>query len=189
MNVLPEHLLNLVRFQELYRDNGYKIVGVPWKVTHEAAAATVDDEARLRNSPLPLTRSWDIGSGEQGFVQRMLDGTLSPGRYQTLTPCFRVEQAYDELHLPHFLKIELIIVGEDEDPRTAWWPMASLALRLIQQHGHLDCGLVSTPEGADLMCSGVELGSYGFRKFQGHRWAYGTGLAEPRFSLVKGKKS
>lgn len=36
--------------------------------------------------------------------------------------------------------------------------------------------------GYDLLLSGIEVGSYGFREYKNNKWIYGTGLAEPRFS-------
>jgi hypothetical protein len=46
--------------------------------------------------------------------------------------------------------------------------------------------LAKTDIGWDLTLGGEEIGSYGYRTFEGHQWVYGTGLAEPRFTtLVK----
>jgi hypothetical protein len=36
----------------------------------------------------------------------------------------------------------------------------------------------------DLICKGIELGSYGIRKYNNHKWIYATGVAEPRLSQV-----
>ena len=44
--------------------------------------------------------------------------------------------------------------------------------------------VVQTPEGIDICCNNVELGSYGVRQMGPHTWIFGTGIAEPRFSLV-----
>ena len=50
---------------------------------------------------------------------------------------------------------------------------------------------VITPKSdgvADLEIAGIEVGSYGIRHHElvGH-WAFGTGLAEPRYSQAMGK--
>lgn len=46
--------------------------------------------------------------------------------------------------------------------------------------------VVDTDEGFDLQLGGIEIGSYGKRHHDSFGpWAYGTGLALPRFSVAK----
>jgi hypothetical protein len=44
--------------------------------------------------------------------------------------------------------------------------------------------IVKTEIGHDIELNGIEIGSYGWRQNQDIIWAYGTGLAEPRFSIA-----
>jgi hypothetical protein len=43
-----------------------------------------------------------------------------------------------------------------------------------------------TDDCMDLTINGIEVGSYGKREFKNIKWIYGTGLAEPRFSIANG---
>jgi hypothetical protein len=48
--------------------------------------------------------------------------------------------------------------------------------------GHLN--IVQTEIGHDIELNSIEIGSYGWRQHRDIIWAYGTGLAEPRFSIA-----
>ena len=61
------------------------------------------------------------------------------------------------------------------------------ALMVMQSFG-TPLSVVATEEGHDLMLNGIEVGSYGHRSIPGiETWAYGTGLALPRFSVASAK--
>lgn len=186
----------LAHAQKYYESEGFKEIEVPWIVSQDADDScrppdrepirVLCNSIRHRGSRLP-------GSGEQGFVQMMLDGNLPPGKYQTFTPCFRDEAVIDLTHQSCFLKLELIIIwgGEKHAPtdrRPAgimnvardFMSRWGVETRLIHHDGEID--LV-----ADAMFGEpLELGSYGTRSWKGNMWTYGTGLAEPRFSLARG---
>jgi seryl-tRNA synthetase len=54
-----------------------------------------------------------VASGEQSFLQAMMEERLPTGRLVCATPCFRHEpDNSDGLHLPYFLKVELIYTGD-----------------------------------------------------------------------------
>ena len=49
-----------------------------------------------------------VASGEQSFMQLIGDSKMDPGKYVTLTPCFR-DESVDKLHKQYFMKTELIV--------------------------------------------------------------------------------
>lgn len=160
---------------------GFTPIDVPWIVSEPSLAVTF--------SGLPLmTNGRDehkgglIGSGEQGFLE--IWDKLSPDtKYVTTTPCFRVEQEYKPgIVEPWFLKTELIWVKPAN-------PDQAVSLLLKSARRIMGCWArnlteTKTAEGVDLYLAGHEVGSYGYRSIGGRSWAYGTGLAEPRFTTA-----
>lgn len=165
-----------------YTAIGYQYVEAPWIVGEEALAATLPPgRTGLRTQDGPL-----VGSAEQSFLQLMLDGQLSAGRYVAASPCFRDDEV-DELHQRTFFKVELIWVLAAEQSA------ADLVDQTVRDatdffHQIAPAGSLARPQvgtGVDIELGGVEIGSYGCRQYRGHRWVYGTGLAEPRFSVAR----
>lgn len=162
---------------EWYKYLGYEFVDVPWIVPPEDVHPTLP----AGKFPWMVTEGLGshgslVGSGEQSFVNllrsKMLDLTR---KYQTITPCFRAEEEYTRLTRRQFMKLELIAPADADVGEVAnhahkffrrWYPGALV---------------VTTPIGLDIMYNGVELGSYGRRDSS---YVYGTGLAEPRFTLA-----
>jgi phenylalanyl-tRNA synthetase alpha subunit len=120
-----------------------------------------------------------VASGEQGFIELMIRENLV-GKYFTITPCFR-EEKYDELHLPYFMKLELIDTEVDNKKLPA---MINDAKRFFDNY--LETKVIPTKDGYDIVSakSNIELGSYGIRAYKEFLWVYGTGVAEPRLSQV-----
>lgn len=184
MSMNPGSVERLSMAAQFYLERGYAYREVPWIV------GPVADETCIPNDRQPLLVTGDggrreegrlPGSGEQGFVQLMLDGRLEPGNYQTTTPCFRDEPVEDELHLPWFTKLELISfgLGRRVDP----FEMATMAAAFFSEFLR-GVTLLPTGEGVDVVWRGIELGSYGTRESWGLRWTYGTGCAEPRLGIA-----
>lgn len=183
---------------DFYAHKGFKYVEAPWMVGPNALNSTlppgknafwVEDWHELADK----SRSALVGSAEQGFVQLMLDGRLPLGSHMAAGPCFRDDEV-DELHQKTFFKVELIIVMDYAPPPEFALKMAHEdALEFFYQNTGLRDRLleVETEAGYDINLNGIEIGSYGVRSFEGHHWIYGTGLAEPRFSmaLAAGQKS
>lgn len=167
--------------EAFYECNGYQKIDVPWVIERDAYQATFP-EGRF---PFFTLGGFLPASGEQSFIQMMLNGELSEGKFQCTTPCFRDEAEYDELHLPYFYKVELIVVGSSnfhyitKDAKNFFGKYCSVGREPIS-HDQVDLVEVGT---------GIELGSYGRRTFKDFCWVYGTGVAEPRLSQVLAKLS
>lgn len=158
-----------------YEQCEYELIEVPWAVGDEAYAVTSPVNTRAMRTFMGCL----VASAEQSFVDLMLSGTLTRGRYQAITPCFRDEPIVDENHRLWFMKLELI----DINPKDA---DAALHDTIAHAKAFFDLrtatSLEKTNDGYDLMANGIELGSYGIRMYKSHIWVYGTGVAEPRFS-------
>ena len=126
-----------------------------------------------------------VGSAEQGLLS--IISTLQPnGQYVSVSPCFR-DNEVDELHFSDFVKVELMVVAPKPSPRWTSHRLLDVAQRFMHGSG-LFTATIATDIGVDLVSQdgGVEVGSYGWRHATvdgvERTWAYGTGLAEPRFS-------
>ena len=181
---------------EFYRERGYVYVeDAPWHVGRDAYYATkplgavdVVLEAFRGDSPndLPFDRPYMAASGEQSFIQMMLDGQPLK-RAVCVTPCFRWEPRVDMLHRRYFMKAELINAHDVDAGHLMH--MVHEACAFFEEFLP-SVRIVRTPAGYDIVekVTRVELGSYGIREMVvgGTRlqWIYGTGCAEPRLSTV-----
>lgn len=161
-----------------YKSLGYQYIEVPWFVSFEATYGTIP----LDKKPFELTDGKFLpGSAEQSYIDMMMAG-LKQGKYVTASPCFRDDEI-DEFHAKHFFKVELIDFSKPNKEK-----LISLLCDAIDTIKSLPNGLDSyikrTDEGFDIILHGVEVGSYGIRKYKSFEWVYGTGLAEPRFSIA-----
>ncbi len=177
-----------------YRNHGFHETTVPWIVTTETLkktlptdkrAFTVDDNACL------------VGSAEQSFIELMVNDHLyNSKKYVAVTPCFR-DDDIDEIHQKYFMKVELFCFfdkGMGSSEKNAYDTvklMYNCAFKFFSEEAqkysnsseltfvHVD------PRQCDIMLNGIEIGSYGTREINDeYIVAYGTGLAEPRFSLA-----
>jgi hypothetical protein len=171
---------------DYYTKIGYKYIEVPWAVNPEVLAITAPPSV----VPYYVDTGVLVASGEQGFLQLIINRELMPGRYCTLTPCFRKEKEYSELTKHYFMKVELIDIPLriDKYSESRFWTMLWDAkmffdynLKVVDRSTHYE--LVSETQ-FDIMLGEIELGSYGYREFEDISWYYGTGLAEPRFSAT-----
>jgi hypothetical protein len=171
----------LGRSVEHYEKVGYTHVEVPWTVTQAVSNITKPPGAGeyLINSKNKVL----VASGEQGFLYLALKGFLPPGKFQAITPCFR-DEPFDVSHTKYFMKNELIITDD---------PSIEMVKKIIgdaleyfhTEHPTGVLRVVETAVGCDIELNGIELGSYGLRKTSFLTWVYGTGLAEPRFTMAK----
>lgn len=177
---------------EYYRGKGFNYVEAPWIVKSKAIRSTLP-EGKL---PFYVTGEMGdslVGSAEQAFVWLMLDGKLPLGSHMAAGPCFRDDEV-DDLHQKTFFKVELIIVMDYAPPPEFAYRMALDAYRGFRrcmpdagEGFEVGMKIVETEVGYDINLNGIEIGSYGVRSFEGHHWIYGTGLAEPRFSMALAK--
>lgn len=164
---------------EYYCKLGFIYTDTPWYVRPEVAAITCPDVKCFDTIPLGGVL---VASGEQGFLQMQIDGELTGVNYVTVTPCFRTNDiGKSDLHYPHFMKVELFVRCDSET-------QALFAAQELMHRARTFMTLCQTQEvetdiGWDLEVNGIEVGSYGARYHNDTGWwAYGTGLAEPRFS-------
>ena len=184
MREIPRRALidwsRLGRAVNFYKGFGFQQIETPWRITQAIYDATAPQTATPFRCRLDGDRP-DIlvGSAEQGLLEIM--GSLRRGNYLSVSPCFR-DNEVDETHFSDFMKVELCVV--DPSPDAHEW-LGLLATRFAKSEG-TEIERVMTDSGFDLYCGGIEIGSYGLRSAalggQIFTWAYGTGLAEPRFS-------
>lgn len=179
----------IARAIEFYKGRGYLNVETPWIVTTQAVRSTLP----LDKTMMETIRGVLVGSGEQGFIQSIMDGKLEPGMYQTTTPCF---QDAGEHHSPYYFG------SDDEHP---WYQQITLfvykpepsklpgayekvindAMQCFFEVSDADAfDAIQSESGFDIRYNEIVLGSYGVRRMSDHLWIYGTGLVEPRFTMA-----
>ena len=171
----------LSKSQKFYASKGFHVIEAPWTVSPYADDITRPELA----TPFELKHNGKrlVASGEQSFVYLNLKGFLPDGMYQSITPCFRNE-SFDALHTKYFLKNELFVIGDtSHDKLMSVLDNAMEFFRSFGLHVHIELYEEPTPS-YDIMCGGVELGSYGIRTRNHMKWIYGTGCAEPRLSTI-----
>lgn len=173
---------------EYYAAAGFLRIEAPWTVSKETSAITRPEE-RI-DYMLDHNGKVLVASGEQSFLYMMIKGYLPPGKYQTVTPCFRYE-SFDMLHSKNFIKNELIITDDVSFGKFQW--VAFKCLDFFEQYFPREA-LDTKPNpdaknSMDIECKidgkCYELGSYGMRTHGYLEWIYATGCAEPRLSNLR----
>lgn len=165
-----------------YEKAGFTRVELPWcvspKVSDMTKPASGHDYAIRHNGKVL------VASAEQSFLYQYAKGYLPKGRFQAVTPCFRVETC-DAMHMKHFMKNELIsTVNVDVDE--LYFVIGSALDFFAAKLGWDGLGTVKTGDDCyDIMYHDIELGSYGIRRTEMLDWVYGTGCAEPRLSYAQ----
>lgn len=160
-----------------YESLGYEYQEVPWVVSDEAINVTLPPD-------LPATAVQYgklVGSAEQSFIELMLRGQTIL-KACAVTPCFRIENQYDDLHHAYFMKLELINTDVTQDNLHT---MIEDAQGFFEQYTETDVEQTG-PNAYDIVDKKrrIELGSYGIRSFDNHTFIYGTGVALPRLDTV-----
>ena len=200
-NLIPINYQILSQAIQHYQTRGYKYIEVPWLVSPEANDATRPPDAKPlegfygKNGRDELTYAGSfIASGEQSFVQMMLEKRMPEGKFMTCTPCFRVDEP-DELHYKQFMKVELIYVPNLMQSITnCFTEVLQDALEFYKQHQPDVLVEYFDRYTADIVTrkNNIELGSYGFRLLDGRPgcyWIYGTGVALPRLEIAMEKEN
>jgi len=185
MGGIMEHInwLLLGESIQFYKNRGFKYIETPWFVESANCLITCDN----RNALVEIKDTYEdwslVGSAEQGFIQHAKDGRLATNNYVSCGPCFRKEPTFDELHHPQFMKVELFTLCDSEnDANNAAQNFIKQAFVYMAQHSS-NLNIITTSDGQDIELNDIEVGSYGYRYDNNIGWwAYGTGLAEPRFS-------
>jgi len=161
-----------------YQQIGYKYIETPWSVNASAINVTLPKNACGYGLWHPKKElSYLVGSAEQGFIEMMIDGKIKNGdKLCSITPCFRDDKE-DDIHFKYFMKLELIIIGEDNTQL-----VLNDAAKFFNLFTSEVISEVKTNDGKDLELNEIEIGSYGYRVYDKFSWTYGTGLALPRFS-------
>ncbi len=177
---------------EFYVSEGFEYLEVPWIVSEKANTITAPKGVKLFDNFLGC----NVASGEQSFLELIMQNKLVPGKYVCCTPCFRDEKILDNLHFNWFEKVELIdFLGYGNFSKDKFENNVHDVLKTAESFfkKYLDIEIIDTFEGKDILSkkSQIELGSYGLRNYDNFSWIYGTGVAEPRLSQVLGleKKS
>jgi len=186
------HEINWLRIGsavEWYKALDFTYIEAPWLVNDGPYDAT-----RPPDAPYVTAMGKNlVASGEQSFIQMMSDGHII-GKAVCCTPCFRDEPSPDGLHHPYFVKVELIWNGGDKHQL---YEVVNEAFNFFSNGLQAPPGQFLMPDVVDMgdgsydivdTDTGVELGSYGIRKWKDFSWVYGTGLAEPRVSQVLARK-
>jgi hypothetical protein len=173
-----------------YEKRGYRYIETPWLVSEAISDITRPETAKQYVVTKGEKRKAFVASGEQGFLYLAAKGHLSPGKYQTVTPCMR-NDLFDETHVKYFVKNELIVVADTFKGRQEEIVREVMADAQTFMEAYVDKGIRSEDVPAfrssfnlDLTLDGVEIGSYGYRECGFLKWVYGTGVAEPRFSRL-----
>lgn len=182
----------IARACSYYTSLGYQQVEVPWAVPSEIAEATMPPDAshfRIHGRDTDLVL---VGSAEQGFLHLAChkDGPKLGKMYFSVSPCFRGEVAYIRGVLqPVFMKLELFALEQtpknSESYKGLYHILMDDAQMFMNREGVPVTSLQISENSHDLVHHSMELGSYGTRSFNQVSWAYGTGLAEPRFSCYR----
>ena len=156
-----------------YEKLGYEHKHLPWAVPRAVSTITAPVEKLV-----PLNDEFDlVGSAEQSFIWKFIEEKLE-GTFLSVTPCFRREPIYDELHYNYFMKLELFSTEKHAND------LIDDALKFFRKFIDIRCDTIVTDDGVDIVCNGIELGSYGFRSIDSRNWAYGTGLSLPRATNI-----
>lgn len=172
--------------------HGYRQINVPWIVSDIASDITrpyadSNDISGFRPREYNTFSGRLVASGEQSFLDLMLGNSLPKGKYMCVTPCFR-DEFTTYLNVEYFIKVELINTATVNLENL--WDMTNAAMDYFQMYDpqaeiveNKEYDRLAVGPSYDILSQdGVELGSYGIRKYGDLRWIYGTACAEPRLS-------
>ena len=200
---LPINWFLIGQAVEFYKSKGYTYTETPWLVPRSVMETTLPAGKRGFSAHVTGEETESVslvGSAEQGFLWMAQEHALEFDRtYVSVSPCFRDDAVSEgQVSQTTFMKVELftLIPPSCSTPDYMDVVMRNLladAQRFMSLHGGVKTERVLTAEGEDLVYGNYELGSYGIRSHDVHTeqhhgsyfWVYGTGLAEPRFSVAK----
>jgi hypothetical protein len=175
------NIINNANF--FYQLKGFKYIDSPWLVCGSA----IDTTTPSKSERFTIKNKFLVGSGEQSFIDMIINGKLEPGRYCTTTPCFR-DEIEDELHQIYFMKTELIDTFDVS--QNSLQRIISICKEFFETYTTVDI-IKTDRDQFDIIDkkTEIELGSYGIRNTREFSWIYATGVAEPRLSKVLSKNN
>lgn len=168
-----------------YEQHGYTYIETPWVTPVDTLMITCP----ARGNVFEVTGMGGlVGSAEQGFLELALQDKIYPGmKWISAGPCFRNEPV-DETHQKTFFKVELFFYTRDQESaaRAAKDMLETAYGFMLLRSPDARPQIVDEGFGWDININGIEVGSYGYRYHEKIGfWAYGTGVAEPRFTQAK----
>lgn len=166
-----------------YKQAGFTYIEVPWAAPKYVVQVTLPLAAVATSLAYPHLDL--VGSAEQSFLWLEKLGQLhkfTTKLFVGVSPCWRSDPR-SAIHQKTFMKVELF--ARLDNQYVAKDSMAKILMNRAAEFFKIEGAMpqaVPTREGADLCVNGIEVGSYGHRSFGNSAWAYGTGLAEPRFT-------
>lgn len=170
-----------------YNNIEYNQIESPWIIEEKYSLITSPDGSRGVAYALDNGQHL-ICSSEQGMLQMTFNNTLRSGlKYFSVSPCFR-DEPLDDSHSKWFMKLELFAICTTENGAKVLSTRFSSDASTFFKRYKVKHKIIQTLIGEDIIDSnGLELGSYGIRKYDDFCTVYGTGLALPRFSVAQGK--
>jgi seryl-tRNA synthetase len=168
---------------EHYKKRGYQEISVPWIVDLPTLKITIPSEI----IPSSTNDGYLVGSAEQGFLDLRIKEKIN-GKFVSTSPCFRENDTNDWLHQKYFMKTELFVNNEVSQEKLE--QVIKDAVDFYSQFIKVQIIQIQESE-YDIVDqkNKIELGSYGIRNHPlTGKWIFGTGLAEPRLSLVMRKQ-
>lgn len=160
---------------EYYKSKGFKNIEVPWETSKKYRDVTFEGKDF---NPIEEDR-YLVGSAEQSFIMLDSMGFLNKGAYVSCSPCFRGGEL-NEYHQEYFLKVELFDSNDTSVERLLY--ILKLAEDFFNRYIPVKILKTGDYEYDINTITGIEIGSYGIRKYENSKWIYGTAIAEPRLS-------
>lgn len=184
--MIPTDWVLLSQAFQFYQKIGYQYCEVPYLLPEGYTHLTKPHNDRsyiLQDSLFSQQNQELVGSAEQSFIYLMVNKQLPNHKLCAITPCFRTDN-YNNTHFPWFMKCELFQLSDNiedcqwmiYDAFTFYSTVAPYSQLEVIQTGH---------ESWDINYNGIEIASFGLRRFNFGTFIYGTGLALPRFTIAQ----
>jgi hypothetical protein len=177
----------IAQAQSFYKGRGYQNVEAPWLVTPQAVRATLP----LGKTMMETVRGVLVNSGEQAFIQLMMNGHMEAGIFQTTTSCY---QDTTDHQSPYYFGVDetspwshqiALISYKPDDVRVAYQQMVNDVMACFFEISDAEAfNAQQNDDGVDLHLNGIIVATFGVRKMNDHVWVYGSGLIEPRFTTA-----
>jgi hypothetical protein len=171
----PVDYMKIAAAISYYKEKGFSYIEVPWDTPKKYREITFSG---IDFDPIGEDR-YLVGSAEQSFIYLFDQDKIKRGSYVTCTPCYRGD-IVDETHQQYFLKVELFDSNDTSEKRLNH--IINLADLFFSKYVPTNIIQTDTLVYDIETVTGIELGSYGIRKWKDKTWIFATGLAEPRLS-------